>query len=183
MRKIVNNKGFTLVEMLACIVVLLMISAICNTGMNFALTSYQQSIFESDSQMLEDTLDMYIGDILRHATEIKPDFVDVDDATMVEVTEFTNLEYQIYNGNFVLQEKQADTGIYYLGYTSIKDGVVSYYKVAGESVYANSLYIDDWELEYNVAKGIFTGSYKIRSRLLENASRECSFTFRTIASY
>lgn len=178
MRKIADKKGFTLIEMLMCIVILLMVASLCTTGMNYAFVCYQDSVFESDSQMLEDTLNMYIGDILRHATDVK-----TSTGELSEVEEFTNTEYQIFNGNLVLQEKTADSGIYYLGYTSIKDGIPYVYVVAGEMVYAKSLYIDNWSLNYDAETGVFTGSYIIKSVVLENASRECTFTYRTIASY
>lgn len=177
MRKLAKNNGFTLVEMLACMVVLLIIGAMCNTGMRFAFNSYQKSIFESDSQMLEDTMNMYIGDILRHATDI-----DTDGAN---VTSFSNAQYRIHDGNLVLQQKGIDSEEYYMAYTTIRDGEVFTFAVAGENVYAKTLYIDpeSWHLEYNTSTGVFTGGYTIKSTILENASRECIFTFRTIAGY
>jgi len=177
MRKLRKQNGFTLVEMLACIVVLLIIGAMCNSGMNFAFNSYQKSIFESDSQMLEDTMNMYIGDILRHATDVQTNGTNV--------TDFSNSEYRIHEGNLVLQQKSADSEEYYLAYTTNRDGEMFTFAVAGESVYAKSLYIDpaSWHLEYNAVTGVFTGSYTIKSTILDDASRECTFTFRTIASY
>jgi len=77
MRKIRDKKGFTLIEMLACVVTLLLIGMIVSTGMNLATMSLRETTFESDSQMLESTLNMYIGDILRHATDVKEDATGV----------------------------------------------------------------------------------------------------------
>ena len=58
MRKIKNKKGFTLVEMLVCVVTLLLIGMIVSAGTNLAMFSLRESTFESNSQMLESTLNM-----------------------------------------------------------------------------------------------------------------------------
>lgn len=182
MKKIKNNQGFTFVEMLACVLTLLLIAGIVSAGMNLALKSYNESMYESDSQMLESTLDLYICDILRHATKIETEEVDADPSRPGEkiVTGFTNVAYQIYGGNIKVLEKEDDDGGAFMVYeTKNNDGVM----LVGTNVYAGTLYISDFTLKYNEEKGYFTGTYLIKSTILENASRECTFTCRTIAVY
>lgn len=172
MKKIRSKKGFTLVEMLACIVALLLIGGICTTGMNLAVNSYNESVYESDSQMLESTLNLYLCDILRHATSIQTD--GDTNAEEKEVISFTNVAYQIYDGRIEV------SGGTFLVYES-KNGKST--MVVGENVYAGTLYISDFVLKYHPEKHYFTGYYTIQSSVLEDAERKCEFTCRTITEY
>lgn len=182
MRKIKSNKGFTLVEMLACVVTLLLLGGIVSAGTTLAMKSYNESLFESDSQMLESTLNLYVSDILRHATKIETEEAPADPSVPGEklVTGFTNAAYQIYGGNIKVTNKdEAGNGAFMVYETRNNPGVM----LVGENVYASTLYISDFKLLYNKEKGYFTGSYIIKSTILEDASRECVFTCRTIAEY
>lgn len=178
MKKLKSKKGFTLVEMLACIVALLLIGGICTTGMSLAVNSYNKSVYESDSQMLENTLNLYLCDILRHATSILTDG-DVN-AEEQNVTSFTNVAYQIYDGHIEVSERTEGSGGTFLVYES-KNGQGA--MIVGENVYASTLYISDFVLKYNPEKHYFTGYYTIKSSVLEDAEKKCEFTCRTIAEY
>lgn len=178
MRKLKNTKGFTLIEMLACVITLLLIGGICSTGMNLAIRSYNESIYESDSQMLEDTLNLYLCDILRHATFVRTE----GDAAVAEknVISFTNVAYQIYDGHIEVSERVEDYGGTFLVYES---GNGQGAMIVGENVYAGSLYISDFVLKYNSEKKYFTGYYVIQSSVVEDLEKKCEFTCRTIAEY
>ncbi len=169
MKKVRSNKGFTLVEMLACTVTLLMVCLICTTGMNLALKSYEQSIFESDSQMLESTLNLYVGDMLRYATRVTIDEESADNI----VEGFTNAAYQVYDGNYYV----GTNGYLYCTVNDNSSGAL----VIGKGNYAETLCIKGFELHYDEATGIFTGKYTIGSTLSDTLSKECTFTYRTIA--
>lgn len=169
MKKIKTKKGFTLVEMLACTVTLLLVCLICTTGMNLALKSYEQSIFESDSQMLESTLDTYIGDMLRYATKVT---IDPDSADNI-VEGFTNAAYQVYEGNFYI----GTNGYLYCTINDNSTGAL----VVGKGNYAESLCVVDFELHFDDTTGIFTGKYTIGSTASASLAKECTFTYRTIA--
>lgn len=175
MRKIRDKKGFTLVEMLACVVTLLLLALIVSTGTNLAMMSLRETTFESDSQMLESTLNMYVGDILRHAKDVKTDSFD-------QVTEFTNDVYNIDDGNFGIDiSKSSISGAGYLVCTSSLDESLTGTLVANEGIYAGSLYIKDFSLTYDETRGVFTGSYTIVSSST-SATKNCEFTYRTIAN-
>lgn len=175
MRKIKEKKGFTLVEMLACIVTLILIGLICSAGMNLATMSLRETTFESDSQMLESTLNTYLGDILRYATEIQ---VEADGS----VKSFTNDTYYIDEGKFEIKlsgPENLQAG--YLICTSqlaLEDteGIM----LINEGAYAGSLYIKDFVLYYDQEKEVFTGSYVIVSSMTDS-KKNCAFSYRTIS--
>lgn len=167
MRKLKEKKGFTLMEMLACTVTLILIGLICTAGMNLATMSLRESTFESDSQMLESTLNMYVGDILRHATEIV-----ADEESKVE--SFTNDAYYIDEGNFFVDE----SGYLRCSSQLALEGTQGILLLS-EGAYAGNLYIKDFILYYDKEKEVFTGSYVIVSHMTES-TRACTFSYRTI---
>lgn len=166
MRKLKQKKGFTLIEMLACTVTLILIGLICSTGMNLATMSLRESTFESDSQMLESTLNMYLSDILRYSSEVKSD----TDGTVIS---FTSDAYYIDEGNFVIED-----GYLFCTSTLALEGTKGI-MIANEGVYANTLFIKEFALEYDSAKGVFTGSYVIASNVTDS-TKTCEFSFRKI---
>ena len=177
MRKLKNKKGFTLVEMLACVVTLLLIGMIVSTGMNLAMASLRETTFESDSQMFESTMNTYIGDILRHA---KVDKVEtIGEKTVIT---FTNDAYYIDQGNFVIDTSSSGIeGAGYLVCTSERDGIGSAgTMVANKGTYAGTLFIKDFELNYDASKHVFNGSYVIVSNAT-TSTKTCEFSFRSIA--
>lgn len=165
MKKITNKKGFTLVEMLICVVTLLMVGSICATGTGISIKSYQQSKFESESQNLKSTLETGIADILRFASD-----VSVDGSNNVNA--FTNRYYQIEQGHIgvdgeghIIVHKDTQTN--------------ATFALVGSNAYAGDLEIEDFELTYS--GNVFSGSYTITSKTSDELSKECTFTYRTIA--
>lgn len=167
MKKINNKKGFTFVEMLVCVITLLMVGAICATGTGISVKSYQQSRFETDSQMLESTLDMALGDLLRFASDINADGNNV---------RFTNRYYQMEqgivnvdeNGHFMISKNPQHTN--------------QTFALIGDKAYAGDLRITDFTLSYNEGTKLFTGGYTIESKAMpSDPGKACTFTYRTIA--
>lgn len=177
MKKLEKKNGFTLVEMLACVVTLLLMLGIVASGTNFALHSYNETMYESNSQMLESSINMYLTDILRHAKDIKT--ADGESAEELDVIGFTSSSYRIYGGTIGIRSMEDGSGPY-LVYITENDNAVM---IVGENMYANTLYISDLTLKYNKEKGYFTGTYTIQSTILEDAVRVCGFTCRTIAEF
>ena len=169
MKKLKNKNGFTLMEMLCCVVIVLLVSMLCGTGVSLALKSLDATTFESNSQMLESTLDIYISDILRHASNITN-----EDSKIT----FDNSAYYIQKGSFKIKEVSHGAG--YLSCTSTNpDDSVIEMLVANEGVYADGLYVKDFSLTYNATTGIFEGGYVIVNPIL-GSSRDCTFMYRTI---
>ena len=183
-RKLENKKGFTLVEMLACIITLTILGSICTTGINFALKCYQDSVFESESQMLKSTLDLSINDILRYATDVKTEG-NADAEGNKSVTGFTCSRYQITGGTIdvgISDNSKNKFVVYNLSIDYEGNGRKEYLLV-GNQVYGDNLYIEknSFKLDYNAATGCFNGEYTIRSTADEEAAKVCKFTCRTIS--
>lgn len=170
MKKIRNQKGFTLTEMLACVVALLLLAGICTMGTDLAVNSYNRSLFESNSQMLESTLNTYIGDIVRHAK------FEVDASQNIK--SITNSLYQMQKGRIAVA---ADGRIYIYKDESDVTGVL----LLTENLYANTLTISRFELRYYIdGNGKYiTGSYTIESTVVDGLSRECEFEYRIATTY
>lgn len=180
MRKMRTQKGFTLMEMLACVLTLLLVCLLCGTGLNIAAKSYNRSLFESNSQTLESTLTMFIGDILRYSTSVKTgEPIDTARPEEKSVAAFTNGAYEIYGGYLCVPLQEENNSGMFVIYkdASVEEGTL----MVGQNVYADSLYIEDFVLTYNEETKRFTGTYVIKSTILEDAVRQCEFTFRTIA--
>lgn len=170
-KKIKNNKGFTLVEMLVCVLTLLLVGAICATGTRISVKSYQESRFESDSQMLQSTIDMVLGDLFRYATTIK----EVDGQIV-----FSSSNYEMNNGTIQIE----NIGDHGESRFSIKKTTgASPILLIGESVYAENLYVSDFVLTYDSSTRVFSGSYNIKSTIINDAERTCQFTYRSIAEW
>ena len=180
MKKLKNKKGFTLVEMLACCITLLLITGVCTLGTHVALDSYNRSLFVSESQMLESTLDLYLGDILRHAT-IKSDGI-VKESGNYGVETISNLSYGMVDGKLELQK---DTSKAHYGRLLVykKPTETEGTMFMSENVYTSTLYIYDFKLEYNPDGRYVTGSYIIKSTVVEDAAYECEFTYRLVTMY
>lgn len=185
MRKLKQKKGFTLIEMLACVVTLLLIGMIVSTGLNLATMSLREVTFETDSQTLRSTMDMYIGDILRHATDVKAnDGKASQGATEILVNDimFTNDAYYIDGGAFAIDLSASDiSGAGYLMCTSTLADDPKGVMVANKGTYAGTLFIKDFTLSFDEAKGVFTGSYTIVSSATDT-TKLCEFSFRTLAN-
>ena len=65
-----HNKGFTLVEMLCTIVIMLLVSATVTVGVRLAVESYTASITASESQALCTTVLDAVSDVLRYSTGV-----------------------------------------------------------------------------------------------------------------
>lgn len=172
MKRLANNKGFTMVEMLVCVIILLMIAMMCSTGFGIAVKSYQASLYESDSQMLQSTLDSYMGDILRHSRDVHTDATG-------NVTDFTNTAYKIQIGKMEVRPLTASNGGMLLLYKDPTDTVPDL--AISSKIYGDDLYIADFEMSYDNTTKLFTGKYKIKSRILTGKEKECEFAYRSIA--
>ena len=65
--------GFTLVEMLCSVVLVILVSIGLANGVQLAVESYTRSIVHSESQVLCETLTTAVSDKLRNCKEISPD--------------------------------------------------------------------------------------------------------------
>lgn len=161
LRKLTARKGFTLIEMMACVLTLIMITLICTTGLNMAMKSYNESVFESGSQMLESMISTSVGDVLRYSSDVKED--------VPGVVTFDNAAFGVDDGRFVL-----DTD----GHVLLEKNATQQVLLIGTGVYIDSMYIADFTLDYDDSTQVYTGGYKIKSEKT-GQERTVSFTFKS----
>lgn len=113
MNKRNNKAGFTLMELLVALMIMVFLVIGIGVGMDAGGRIYQEATFETDSASLAGILNTHLGDILRYCTDIKenpgyfqdPDGNNLDKAQLGFV--FTSLEYGIQDAYFhtpVLQD-------------------------------------------------------------------------------
>jgi len=110
MKKLSKKNGFTLIEMLACTVTLVLVATTCATCMQVAVKSYQTSLYESNSQMLEATLSLYMKDILRFASGVELDKKEEDGVDIYEVAALNNPSYQMVGGMLAVADSGEEEG-------------------------------------------------------------------------
>lgn len=72
-KKLRGSKGFTLVEMTAAVLILVLLVLILNTGLDLAVKSYRTMTAESETELLMSSLSDAIYDELRYARDINAD--------------------------------------------------------------------------------------------------------------
>ena len=73
MRKIKSETGLTVVEMLAAVLVLVLLSLMLGTGLNMVMHAYETVVAQSEVELLLSTAVDAIADDLRYAWNVKPD--------------------------------------------------------------------------------------------------------------
>ncbi len=71
--KLNGSAGFTLVEMLCAVLILVLLSLMLNAGLNMAMKSYLDITAESETQLLLNSLTNAIASELRYAHEVSGD--------------------------------------------------------------------------------------------------------------
>lgn len=69
-KKMQSRRGFTLIEMVAAVLVLVLLVLILNTGLNLSVKSYETMTAESETELLMSSLSDVIYDELRYARDI-----------------------------------------------------------------------------------------------------------------
>ena len=73
MKKIKSEAGFTLVEMVAAVVVLVLLALMVGTGINMAMHAYETVVAQSEAELLLSTAVDALADDLRYAWNVKPE--------------------------------------------------------------------------------------------------------------
>ena len=92
MRKLSGNKGMTLVEMLAAVLIIALLAAGMSAGMTSGMGVYASAAFQSGSSSLAANINTTLSDILRYSTRYTP--LDVENGPAFLIT---NLEYGMEN--------------------------------------------------------------------------------------
>ena len=70
MKKIASKSGFTLIEMLATLLILVFLILGIDTGMDSAVRVYDEAKFEANSASMANIVNTSLGDILRYSDNL-----------------------------------------------------------------------------------------------------------------
>lgn len=139
MKKLRNQNGLTLTEMLCTVIIVLLFSSLVAVGANAAVRSFRISMADSQAQELCSTLTTAISDKLRYCT-VETNAVFIQGVGYVEAT-----ADKIFT---------ADSGQVYLGGK----------KFLGAYAYPEGLKVKDFSVEYNGTERVFTVKFQIEDR-------------------
>lgn len=167
-RKLKSSKGFSLLETLVALIIVLLVASCVTIGISASNRVYKRSLFVSETDITAATIDIALSDVLRYAYD-----VNIKDTNTVS---FSNKNYSIDDGHFVIKQ-----GFLYINTTNdISDDVIGDHlkPLVGGSTYTASK-MTDFQLNYN--DGEFTGSYTLQSKMYSDLSKTFTFSFRTIS--
>ena len=139
MKKLRNQNGLTLTEMLCTVIIVLLFSSLVAVGANAAVRSFRISMADSQAQELCSTLTTAISDKLRYCT------VETDNKVFIQGVGYVKGPAdEIFTVN--------DSGQVYLGGK----------KFLGAYAYPEGLKVKDFSVEYNDTKRVFTVKFQIK---------------------
>ena len=186
------KRGFSLLEMLVALAILVFIVMGIGVGMDAGVKIYKEAIFEADSGSLSGIINTNLGDILRYSSRVTVNKGDnLQDASGVFVSKqdvefvFTSMEYGIHDAYFCMPEEQEGTNDGVLQITNLKKEKTL--ELVNSGAYPD-LKIVDFEIHYfepgkeinntQIRGGYFEVSYKIVSDKYTDMSRNVSTVIR-----
>ena len=140
MKKLRNQNGLTLTEMLCTVIIVLLFSSLVAVGANAAVRSFRISMADSQAQELCSTLTTAISDKLRYCT------VEADNTVFIQGVGYVKGPAKdIFT---------ADSGQEYLREN----------KLLGAYAYPEGLKVKDFSVEYNDTERVFTVKFQIEDR-------------------
>ena len=141
MKKLRNQNGLTLTEMLCTVIIVLLFSSLVAVGANAAVRSFRISMADSQAQELCSTLTTAVSDKLRYCT------VEADNTVFIQ-----GVGYVKGPAKDIFTVK--DSGQVYLGEN----------KLLGAYAYPEGLKVKDFSVEYNGTERVFTVKFQIEDR-------------------
>lgn len=155
MKKLRNQNGLTLTEMLCTVIIVLLFSSLVAVGANAAVRSFRISMADSQAQELCSTLTTAISDKLRYCT------VEADNTVFIQGVGYVKGPAKdIFT---------ADSGQVYLREN----------KLLGAYAYPEGLKVKDFSVEYNDTERVFTVQFQIEDRR-ETKLAEADFQVKQI---
>ena len=142
MKRLRNQNGLTLTEMLCTVIIVLLFSSLVAVGANAAVRSFRISMADSQAQELCSTLTTAISDKLRYCT------VEADNTVFIQGVGYVKGPAEnIFTVN-------SDSGQVYLGKN----------KFLGAYAYPEGLKVKEFSVEYNGTERVFTVKFQIKDR-------------------
>ena len=194
MKKNRCNGGFTLIEMLCAILIMVFLIIGMGAGMESGMRIYRDAIFESESATLQGIVNTSLGDILRYSTKTRAmtpselaehgsdaGIAHVSDSTKRYV--FTSLDYGIQDAYFYIKPHASGSNRGPVQMKNLRNAMTT--DLVNIGAYPN-LEIADFSIVYSprVAPGIEGGyymiSYKIYSKTDETKVRNVESIVRVM---
>ncbi len=185
MKKLKNKGGFSLIEMMCALLILVLLIMAMDVGFQAGGEIYQAATFESESATLAGILNTSLGDILRYSIDVRETTAtekqkygnDVGIPHATDATKhyvFTSLDYGIQDAYFYIppHESGVDMGPLQMKNTRNPNVV----ELVNTGAYPD-LVISDFSITYSprvapgVQGGYFEISYKITSELDSSRTR------------
>ena len=177
MKKLKNNAGFSLIELLCALLILVILVMAIGVGMDTGTKLYFDATFEAESATLAGILNTSIGDILRFSsvtmTENITNVPEGFDKTAVPYV-FTSVDYGIQHAYFYTPVYEDGTSKGVLQLKNMKNDKVV--ELVNTGAYPN-LVVSDFNITYSppsgsgVQGGYFEISYQITSELDSSRTR------------
>lgn len=193
MKKLRNNSGFTLVEMMAVVLILVIMIAGMGKTMDAGTQIYQDAMFESESATLAGILNTAIGDILRYSRDILVNTEYFEDASGELIVKervgfvFTNLEYGIQDAYFYIPMIQGGGAQGVLQMKNLRNPEIV--ELVNIGAYSN-LVVSGFQITYVAPGAVVEGktvrgdyflvSYKITSEANEQLTRDVETIIRRV---
>jgi len=164
MKKMRSKAGFTLMELLVSLLILVMLVMGIGVGMDAGMRIYQEATFEADSATLAGILNTNLGDILRYSQNVRENDDTFRDAegNILRKSEvgfvFTNLEYGIQDAYFHTPVLDDNSSMGVLQMKNLKN--LSVVELVNAGAYPN-LVISNFRITY-VAPGATVGGEVVR---------------------
>ena len=142
MKRLRNQNGLTLTEMLCTVIIVLLFSSLVAVGANAAVRTYRESMELSETELLCSTLTAAISDKLRYCT------VEADNTVFIQ-----GVGYVKGPAKDIFKVDLA-SGQVYLGEN----------KFLGAYAYPEGLKVKDFSVEYNDTERVFTVKFQIEDR-------------------
>lgn len=191
MKKMRNNAGFSLLEMLVAIAILVILVVAIGTSMEAGTRIYKDATFESESGTLAGILNTAMGDILRYSINVRDeeyllsrnaDFEVPADAVCYKNKKendqffvFTSIDYGIQDAYFYLKPHSSGKNMSVLYMNNLRNGRTT--ELVNTGAYPDLL-VSDLNLMYQprlgngVEGGYFDIEYKIKSASDPNKIRD-----------
>ena len=179
--KLKSRLGYTLTEAIVSVLIIALLAVAISSGLTVAMKVYKQSLFTSNSEILEDTINAALSDVLRFADVNDSDAAGSGsagstdgsggDAVSADTVHFYNKQYT-----------DSDEG-----YIAVSNGYICIFKDASDldgALLVNTGAYDDirashFQMTYDSGTKTFTGSYELKN---DDGSlvKDCGFTYRTV---
>ena len=194
MKKTRANGGFSLIEMMCALLILVFLTMGISVSMDAGLTIYRDATFEAESATLAGILNTSLGDILRYSVDIKtvtaedlekdPD-AGIPDAepTSTKRYVFTSYDYGIQNAYFYIPPHMDGGNKGPLQLKNLENAIIV--ELVNTGAYPN-LEISNFKITYSPRKnpgiegGYFDISYTIYSTTDSSKVREVSTIVRVM---